>query len=46
VNRYSPRKWLLKKKKLTTRVKNKIWNNPQIKNDKNSDEFRVIRPQP
>jgi len=37
-NRSSPRvitgKWLLKNEKVTTRLKNKTWTNPQIKNHK------------
>jgi hypothetical protein len=41
-NRSSPNvvigKWLLKNEKLTGRLKNKIWTNPQIKNCKNSQE--------
>jgi hypothetical protein len=31
--------------KLTTRLKNKTWMNPQIKNHKNNHELRLIRPQ-
>jgi hypothetical protein len=38
-------KWLLKNKKLTTRLKNKTWTNPQIKNHKKSHELRLIRTQ-
>ena len=48
-NKSSPRvitgKWLLKKYKLTTRLKNKTWTNPQITNHKNSYELRLIRSQ-
>jgi len=31
--------------KLTTWLKNKTWTNPQIKNNKNSIELQLIRPQ-
>jgi hypothetical protein len=31
-------------KKLTTRLKNKTWTKPQIKNHKMSHELRLIRP--
>ena len=48
-NRSSPRvvtgKWLLKNEKLTTRLKNKIWDNIQIKNHKKSHELRLVTPQ-
>jgi len=37
-------KWLLKNYKLITRLKNKTWTNPQIKNNKKSHELRLIRP--
>ena len=37
--------WLLKNWKLTTRLKNKTWSNPQIKNQEKSLELRLIRPQ-
>jgi len=37
-------KWLLKNYKLTTRLKNKTWTNPQIKNNKKSHELRLIKP--
>jgi hypothetical protein len=47
-NRPGPRvvtgKWLLKNLKVTTRLKNKIWTNPQIKNHKKSHKFRLIVP--
>jgi hypothetical protein len=38
-------KWLLKNEKLTTRLKNKTWTKPQIKNHKKNHEIRLIRPQ-
>ena len=38
-------KWLQKNVKLTTRLKNETWTNPQIKNHKNSHELGLIRPQ-
>jgi hypothetical protein len=38
-------KWLLKNSKLTTRLQNKTWTNPLIKNHKKSHELRLIRPQ-
>jgi len=31
--------------KLTTRLKNETWNNPQIQNHKISHEVRLTRPQ-
>jgi hypothetical protein len=31
--------------KLTTRLKNKTWTNPQIKNHNRSHELTLIRPQ-
>jgi hypothetical protein len=47
-NRATPRavtgKWLPKNYKLTTRLKNKTWTNPQIKNNKMSHKLRLIRP--
>jgi len=36
-------KWLLKNEKLTARLKNKTWTNPQIKNLKTSLELSLIR---
>ena len=48
-NKFSPKivtgKWLLKNKKLTTRLKNKTWPNSQSKNPKKCHELRLIRPQ-
>jgi hypothetical protein len=48
-SRFSPRvvteKLPLKNSKLTTRLKNKTWTNPQIKNHRKSHELRLIRPQ-
>jgi hypothetical protein len=38
-------KWLLKNRKLTTRLKNKTQAKPQTKNHKNSHELRLIRRQ-
>ena len=35
-------KWLLKHYKLTTRLKNKTWANPQIKSHKKSCKLRLI----
>jgi hypothetical protein len=47
-NRSSPRAVrgisLLKHSKLPTRLKNKNWTNPQIKNHTYSHELRLIRP--
>jgi len=34
-----------KLKKLTPRLKNKTWTNPQIKNHKRSHDLELIRPQ-
>jgi hypothetical protein len=31
--------------KLTTRLKNKTWTDPQIKNHKQNHELKLIRPQ-
>jgi hypothetical protein len=41
----SKRKMAIEKLKLTTRLKNKTWTNPQIKNNKMNHELRLIRPQ-
>jgi hypothetical protein len=38
-------KWQLENKKLTTRLKNKTWTNPQTKNHKKSHELGLVRPQ-
>ena len=38
-------KYLSKNSKLTTRLKNKTWTNPQIKDRNKSHELRLIRPQ-
>jgi hypothetical protein len=35
----------IEKLKITTRLLNKTWTNPQIKNNKENHEFRLIRPQ-
>jgi hypothetical protein len=38
-------KWLLENQNLTTRLKNKIWTNLQIKNNKKIRILSLIRPQ-
>ena len=41
----SIRKMATEKLEINTRLKNKTWTNPQIKNYKNSYEIRLIRQQ-
>jgi len=35
----------IEKLKITTKLKNKTWTNPQIESHKKSHELRLIRPQ-